>query len=120
METRRQKQIASEIQVQLAQIFLKEGYSIVKGALVTIAQVKVTPDLLIVKIYLSFLNAEDKQLLLQHFNEHKREIRGFLGKKMNNLRRIPELEFYTDDTLEEVFRMEQLFQSMKKENEEEQ
>jgi ribosome-binding factor A len=111
-ESRRQKQVASEVQHQLSLIFIKEGYSIIQGCLVTIAGVKVTPDLLIVKIYLSFFNPPEGMNMTTFFNEKKGDIRRLLGAQMKYLRRIPELEFFSDKTLDEVYRVEQLLQAI--------
>ncbi len=111
-DSRRQKQVASELQHQLSLIFTKEGYSTVQGCLVTIAGVKITPDLLIVKIYLSFLNPPEGVNMINHFFDKKGDIRHKLGQQMKHLRRIPELEFFSDKTLDEVYRVEQLLQSI--------
>lgn len=113
-ESKRQKQVAKLIQEELTLIFQKENLSIIQGGMVSIAKVFVTPDLLEARIYLSFFKIEQPQSLLEIFKEKTAEFRGLLGNKMRHqLRRIPELQFFLDDTLDHVFRMEELFKQIK-------
>jgi ribosome-binding factor A len=112
-ESKRQKQVAKAIQEELTLIFQKENLSIIQGGMVSIAKVMVTPDLLEARIYLSFFKIEDPKVLLELFKEKTAEFRGLLGNKMRHqLRRIPELQFFLDDTLDHVFRMEELFKQI--------
>jgi len=115
-DSRRQKQLGHEIQQQLARLFIKENLSIVNGVLVTITEVRVTPDLLIAKIYLSFLNASNPSEILTYFNHRRPEIRHWLGNKMKNLRRIPNLEFFNDTSTDKAYKLENLLQQLTKAN----
>ena len=95
-------------------MFQKQGFAIWKNALVTITSVVVTPDLSIARAYLSIYNTKEKEAVLEELQNHTNEIRNLLGKALrNHLRRIPELEFFLDDTLDEVFKMEQIFKDLK-------
>ncbi len=115
MDSIRQRKVAELIKTQLSEIFQRQGYYTLKGSLVTITEVRVTPDLLEAKIFLSIYNAKNKQEILDALEEHHREIKKLLGNKMaKQLRRIPEIEFLLDDTLEEVFKLEALFNKIKK------
>lgn len=112
-ESKRQKQVAKLIQEELTLIFQKENLSIVQGGMVSIAKVFVTPDLLEARIYLSFFKIEKPESLLEIFKEKTAEFRGLMGNKMRHqLRRIPELQFFLDDTLDHVFKMEELFKQI--------
>ena len=111
----RRQQIEKLIQRELSALFQKQGFSIWKNALVTIVEVKATPDLSLVRAYLSIYNAEDKQVVLDDIKAHKSELKGLLGRAISQLKRIPELEFHMDESLDEVYKMEELFKKIKKE-----
>ncbi len=115
MEKVKQKKIASVIQQELSEIFQKENLSMVKGGMITISAVEVSPDLGIAKVYLSLFQIKEPQVFLEELKEHSHELRRQLGNKIRNqVRRIPELHFYLDDTLDNVFRLEEIFKNMKK------
>ncbi len=114
MESVRQKKVAELIKTQLSEILQHKGWYTVYGTLVTIVNTTVTPDLLEAKIYLSVLNTANKDAILSHFETNNKEIRKSLAQKIGKqVRRIPELRFYLDDTLDEVFKLESLFQKIK-------
>lgn len=112
----RQQQIEKLIQRELSVLFQKQGFSIWKSALVTITGAKVTPDLSVVRVYVSIYNAKDKQVILNEISEHKSEIRHQLGRAVSQLKRIPDLEFYLDETLDEVYKMEELFKKIREQD----
>jgi len=113
-EGKRQKQVGGLIQEEINQIFQRMGLSFVHGAMVSISSVKVTPDLLEARIYLSVYNAKDPKAVLKLVEERAWEIKKELaGRVKNQLRRIPELKFFADDTLDQVFKMEELFRQIK-------
>lgn len=113
-ESKRQKQVAKLIQEEMNAIFQKEGLTMMQGGMVSISKVQVTPDLLEARIYLSFFKVEDINSCLQVFMEKSGELRGQLGNKLRHqLRRIPEIHFFNDDTLDYVFKMEALFKQLK-------
>lgn len=117
-ESKRQKQVARLIQEEMTTIFQKEGLSMVQGGMISISKVSVTPDLLEARIHLSFFQIKDKEALLGIIKEKTGEIRGALGNKLrHHLRRIPELQFFVDDTLDHVFKIEELLNKIKKEDE---
>ena len=114
MDTRRQQKIGTLIQKEFADIINRELKGLFGGALVSIQKVIVTSDLSIARFYLSIFNAPDKQHVLQIFEERTYELRRTLGEKLRHqLRKIPELEFYIDDTLDYVYRMEEVFKEIK-------
>jgi len=115
-EGKRQKQVASEILKELNDIFLKMGLNMQDGGMISISSVKITPDLFEARVYLSMFQVKDTQAALLKFEEKNKEIRKELGTRVRHqLRSIPELKFYIDDTLDYVFKMEELFEKIKKE-----
>jgi ribosome-binding factor A len=115
MEKVKQKKIASLIQQELGKIFQKENLSMVNGGMMTISAVEVSPDLGIAKIYLSLFQVKEPKIFLEEMKEHSPELRRLLGNKIRNqVRRIPELHFYLDETLDNVFKLEEIFKSIKK------
>lgn len=109
MESKRQRQLASDIQKIVASTVMQEFQSCTEGAFVTISNVSLTPDLLIARIHISVLQKEKEQLILQNFQEQKSMMRGIIGNKMKNkMRRIPEIEFFIDQSLEKVYEIERL------------
>ena len=115
-ESKRQKQVGKLILEEMSDIFQREGINIVKGGMVSISKVMVTPDLLEARIFLSFFQISDPVQLLKEITERKKELRNQLGQRVKHqLRRIPELHFYIDDTLDHVFKMEELFKKIEEE-----
>ncbi len=117
-EGKRQKQIGGLIQEEVNGIFQRMGLSIVNGAMISISTVKVTPDLLEARIYLSIFNAPDNKAVLKTVEDRAWEVKKELAARVKHqLRRMPELRFYLDDTLDHVFKMEELFRQIKKDEE---
>jgi ribosome-binding factor A len=120
-ESKRQKQVGKLLLEEMSDIFQREGVNIIEGGMVSISKVSVTPDLLEARIYLSFFQIKDSAKLLHEIKERTKEWRNLLGKRVKNqLRRIPELQFFNDDSLEHVFKMEQLFKQINEERKEKQ
>ena len=114
-ETIRQKKISSVIQEALNEIFQKLGLNMLEGGMVTITQVNVTSDLLVARVQLRFYNIKDPQTALDNMHVSMNEIRHQLGNKIKNqVRRVPTLEFFKDDSLDHAFRVEELLKSIKK------
>ena len=117
-ESKRQKQVAAEVSKELNDIFLKIGLNMQDGGMVSISSVKITPDLYEARIYLSLFKVKNPEGVLEKFKERSSEIRGEIGKRMRHqLRSIPQLTFYLDDTLDYVFKIEKLLDEIKKEDE---
>ena len=116
-EGKRQKQVAAEISKELNDIFLKMGLNMMDGGMVSISSVKITPDLYEARVYLSLFQVKDQEAALVKFKDLSSEIRGELGKRMRHqLRSIPQLTFYLDDTLDYVFKIEKLLDDIKKQD----
>lgn len=112
-EGKRQKQIGGLLNEELSGIFQRLGLSMIEGGMVSISSVKITPYLLEARIYLSIFQATDNKAVLKKIEERKWEIKKELAAKVKQqLRRIPELKFFLDDTLDHVFKMEELFKKI--------
>jgi ribosome-binding factor A len=117
MESKRQQKFAGVIQEDLAAIFQREGINYLPNTLITITKVRVTPDLAIARVFLSFFNNANAQLALQTIKSHGNEIRYKLGARIKDqVRVIPQLEFFIDDTSEYVERMDKIFDKISKED----
>lgn len=113
-EGKRQKQIGGLIQQELNDIFHHLGLNMLDGGMVSIASVKITPDLLEARIYMSFFQVKDPNEGLKKIENKSWEIKKLLAAKVRQqLRRIPELKYFLDDTLDHVFKMEELFKQIK-------
>ena len=116
-ETKRQKQVAGLINEELNDILRRMGMTMTDGGMISVAGVKITPDLYEARVYLSFFQVKDTQAALHKFEEKNKEIRKELGMRVRHqLRSIPELRFFIDDTLDYVFKMEELFNKIKTED----
>ncbi len=114
-ESTRQKKFSKRIQEELSFILMKD-FPPPSGTLLSIHGVRTTPDLLLCRIYFSVFPATQSPVLMEEMEARKKEIRNSLAQKIGKLvRRMPELEFRLDDTLEEVDKMEDLFRKIRKE-----
>ena len=112
MESIRQNKIARLLQKELANIFQKESRNLFGGKIITVTVVRVTPDLSIAKVYLSIFPFEDKDNFSDIVNQSSKTIRNYLGKKIRHqLRIIPELVFYQDDSLDYIENINRLLKS---------
>jgi ribosome-binding factor A len=119
MESKRQQKFARVIQKDLGEIFQREGNNLLPNSMITVTKVRATPDLGIVRIYLSFFNTPNNQLAINTIKAKTAEIRYILGKKIKDqVRGVPQLEFFIDDTNEYVDRMDQIFTRINKDEEE--
>lgn len=117
-ETKRQKQVGKLLQAELSDIFQRTGLNVVQGGMLSIAKVTMTPDLIEARVYLSLFQIPDAQKLLHDIKERNWEYRKMLGERVRNqLRRVPYLEFFLDDTLDYVFKMEEVFKKINEEKE---
>lgn len=108
METTRQNKIARLIQKEISNIFLGMTRQM-QGTLVTTTNVRVTPDLSIARIYLSIFPTEKSAELLEFINSKSASIRYDLSQRTRHqLRTVPELNFYLDDSLDYIEHIDEL------------
>jgi ribosome-binding factor A len=109
MESKRQHRISRLLQRDLGEIFQQESRKFSGGAMITVTKVTVTRDLAIARVYLSLFATNDKESLLENIRKHKNEIKYKLGNRVRNqLRAIPDLEIYEDDSLDYIENIENL------------
>ena len=117
-DTKRQKQVGQLIQKELSDIFQRMGFNILEGGMISISSVRLTPDLLEARVYLSMFQIKDPAAMTLRVKERMGEIRKDLGNRVGKqLRRVPELSFFHDDTLDYVFKMDELFKKIKEDDE---
>ncbi|KOY87649.1 ribosome-binding factor A [bacterium 336/3] len=113
MESKRQQKFARLIQKELGDIFQADVKGLFNGAFITVTTVRVSPDLSIAKVYLSFLNQKDRQGVLEDIEDKNKAIRSELAKRIGKqVRIIPILQFYLDDTAEYASKIEGLFNNI--------
>jgi ribosome-binding factor A len=109
MATIRQNKVGRLIQKELGNIFLREGYGNTGGVMITVTIVRMSPDLSFAKVYLSVFPSKNAEASLEHVKLHASQIRGSLGKKVGKqLRIVPELAYYIDDSLDYAARINEL------------
>ena len=110
MESKRQQKFARVIQKDLGEYFQREGNNLLPNIMITVTQVRATPDLGIVRVYLSFFNAPNPQLAINTIKAQTPEIRYNLAKRIKDqVKGIPQLDFFLDDTNEYVDKMDKIF-----------
>jgi ribosome-binding factor A len=116
-EGKRQKQIAGLLNEEMNIIFQRLGLGMIDGGMISISSVKVTPDLLEARFYLSFFQVKDVTKALKKVEDRQHEIKKELAAKVRHqLRSIPVLKFFQDDTLDHVFKMEELFKKIEQDD----
>ncbi len=109
MESKRQERIQKLLQRDIGEIFQREMGHVTQHAMVTVTKVYVTPDLSLARVYLSLFAASDKAALMKRIGKHTKEIRGKLGERIRHqLRVVPELQFFVDDSLDYIDRIDEL------------
>lgn len=105
----RQNKIEGVIKEELATYFQRNAHEVCLGAMVSVTVVRVTADLSLARIFLSvFAINEDKSKVLLSIQENTGKIRGEIGKRLKNLRKIPELQFKIDDSLDYAMEITEL------------
>lgn len=113
MESQRQRKFARLIQKELGEIFQRDRIGIGSNHFFTIMEVKMSPDLSVAKIFVSFMLDGDKEGTYELLNEKKNEIRNQLGRRIGGqVRRIPELIFYLDEVEENAARLEDILNKL--------
>ncbi|GAB6123275.1 30S ribosome-binding factor RbfA [Dysgonomonas termitidis] len=111
MDTTRQQKINRLIQKELSEIFRKQTQQM-RGVLVSVSTVRVSPDLGLAKVYLSIFPSGQAKDLLANIKTNVKALRFDLGQKVGKqLRVIPELSFYLDDSLDYLENIDKLLNS---------
>lgn len=113
MESTRQQKFARLIQKEIADLFSKEGRNFFGATFITVTEVRVTPDLGIARIHLSIFKEKDKESVLKNIQTHHSEIRKKLGQRIRHqVRAIPELQFFMDNSMDYAEKMNNLFRNL--------
>jgi ribosome-binding factor A len=113
MDSKRQQKFARLIQKDLGDLFQRDARSQFEGAFITVTDVKVSPDLGIARVYLSFMLVKDKQAMLGQVQDKTKYLRQLLANRIRHqVRVIPELHFYLDDTADYAAKMDALFSGL--------
>ena len=113
-EGKRQKQVAALLQDELSRIFQYLGLNMIDGAIVTISSVKITPDLFDARVHLSFFPPANAASGMKKIEEHAWDIKKELVSAVKHqLRSMPQLNYFLDDSLDQVDKMEALFRKIK-------
>jgi ribosome-binding factor A len=118
METKRQRQVAEIVKRNFSMVLQGEGaYIYGTKPLVTVTDVKMSPDLGLAKIYLSIWNTDNKQAVLLMLEEEQIRLRQSLASRLKRqVRRIPDITIYEDETLDEMFKVDALFNRLYEED----
>jgi ribosome-binding factor A len=109
MDSVRQNKVNSLLQRELAVIFQQEARNLLPGSLITVSAVRISPDLGLAKVYLSLFPVKDKKAAIAIIKEHSHRLRGQLGHQVGKqMRVVPELLFYIDDSLDRAEEIDKL------------
>lgn len=109
MESLRQQKVNKLLAKELAEIFRSESRSMFGGGFITVTQVRISPDLSSAKVYLSIMATKDKKAVFKLVEDQNHQIRKKLGAIVGKqLRIVPELMFYIDDSLDYAMKIEEL------------
>jgi ribosome-binding factor A len=113
-EGKRQKQVAGLLHKELSDIFQRLGLSMIDGGMVSISSVKITPDLFEARVQISMFNVKDAGAAMKKIEERSWEIKKELVSRVKHqLRSMPQLSYFIDDTLDYVDKMEAVFKKIK-------
>lgn len=120
MESVRQRQVNELVKRHFSQVLIEQGRTIYGDAMVSVTNVQVSPDLSQSRIYLSIFNADNKDEIIQMINMHHHQLKQALAHRIRrHVRRIPQVEFYLDELVDEIYRVDKLFDKIDVKSEEE-
>ncbi len=114
MESKRNKQLNEMVKRHFS-LFLQEEGRYIYGSkvLVTVTEVKMTPDFMMAKVYLSIFNTEEKQEPILELRKNYQRVKLVMGNRLKaQMRRIPEFSFFIDETLDEMYKVDELFERL--------
>ena len=108
MSSIRQNKIEAVIQAELSNFFQRNAAEICLGSMVTVTVVRVTSDLSLARCFLSVFAGPDKNAVLENIRANQGKIRREVGNRLKNLRKIPDLVFHIDDSLDYAMKIDEL------------
>ena len=113
MESKRQKQVGALIKRNFSSVLMEQGIYLYGQAMVSVTDVKMSPDLKVAKIYISIFNTEDKDSVYEILLKNTTFLKQDLVKKIRkHVRRIPDIRIYKDDLLDEMYRIDQMLDDL--------
>ena len=113
MESKRQRQVSELIKRNFSSVLMEKGIYVYGDALVSVTDVKMSPDLKLAKIYVSIFNAEDKDLVYDMLLKNTVSLKQEMVKKIRkHVRRIPEIKIFRDDLLDEMYRIDRMLDDL--------
>ena len=113
MESKRQQKFSRLIQKELADIFQREVPHLFGGAFISVSVVRVSPDLGLARVYISLLRAQNAEATLLEVRANTKTIRHLLAQRIKNqVRIVPELAIFLDDSAEYAARIDKLFDNL--------
>lgn len=118
MESIKQRQVAELVKRNFSMVLQEEGgYIYGSEVMVSVTSVKISPDMSLAKVYLSVYNTEDKQTVILEMEDQLQRLRQSLaGRIRKHIRRIPEVTLFLDDTIDEMYRVDAIFDRLHAEN----
>jgi ribosome-binding factor A len=108
-ESTRQQKVGKQLQKDLADIIRQQGMAVYDGAMVSVTGVRMSPDLGLARVHLSIFPSTKTETVMQTVTQQSRSIRGELGRRIaKQLRIVPELAFFVDDSLDYVAHIDEL------------
>ena len=109
MESIRQNKVARLLQKEVAEIILRETNNLFHGKLITVTVVRISPDMSVARVYLSIFPYKKEENYIEYINQQSKHIRNQLGMHVRHqLRIIPELVFFRDDSIDYAGRIDEL------------
>ena len=108
-QSTRQQKVSRELQRYLAELLRSKGMAYFGGAMVTVSEVRISPDLSIAKVYVSVFPSNRQEEVMKQLEDEKKHLRGELGDLVaKQLRIVPDLDFYLDTTLDYAEHIDEL------------
>ena len=109
-QSTRQQKVSRELQRSLAELLRSKGMAYFGGAMVTVSEVRISPDLSIAKVYVSVFPSNRQEEVMKQLEDEKKHLRGGLGHLVaKQLRIVPDLDFYLDTTLDYAEHIDERF-----------
>lgn len=114
MESKRPQKIQRELQRHLAEIIRSKGMGVFGGALVTVSEVRVSPDFSYAKVFISVFPSEKRTEVMEYLETNNKSLRGELGHIVaKQLRIVPELQFLEDTSLDYAQKINKILDTQK-------
>jgi ribosome-binding factor A len=112
MESTRQKKVSRLIQKEMADIFLRKGSELAHGKMISVTKVRISPDLSFAKVYISIYPSSGQEDVIKSVQDSSSRIRFEMGQKIRKqLRIVPEIAFFIDDSLDYIDNIDKLLKS---------